>query len=125
MIIKIGTKVYYCTNTGNVIKIIGDMVGFVKETSFDEDYEIYAELNERNRESIGLLTFNYGEYSNLSSGSTGVRVNLETKELEFSYDDFPIFPEEPSEIDVLHEKVNTLETKQAGIEYALMMGGLI
>ncbi|MGG7060261.1 hypothetical protein ACQPUZ_18655, partial [Clostridium tertium] len=105
MIIKIGTKVYYCTNTGNVIKTIGDMVGFVKKTSFDEDYEMYPELNERNKESIGLLTFNYGEYSNLSNGSTGVRVNLETKELEFSYDPLPELPQEPNEIDVIKDKI--------------------
>ena len=34
---KIGTKIYYCLLTGNVIKIIGDMQGYVKETTFDED----------------------------------------------------------------------------------------
>ena len=41
---KIGTKIYYCLLTGNAIKIIGDMQGYVKETTFDEDIEIYTEL---------------------------------------------------------------------------------
>ena len=62
MIKQIGTKIYYCLITGNVIKIIGDMQGYVKVTSFDEDYEIYPELKERSKETIGLLTFEYGEY---------------------------------------------------------------
>ena len=34
MIKQIGTKIYYCNITGNVIKIIGDMMGYVKETTF-------------------------------------------------------------------------------------------
>ena len=53
---KIGTKIYYCFLTGNVIKIIGDCQGYVRETTFDEDYEIYSELKERDKNTIGLLT---------------------------------------------------------------------
>lgn len=101
MIKQIGTKIYYCLLTGNVIKIIGDMQGYVKETTFDEDYEIYSELKEREKSSIGLLTFNYGEYPKLSKGSTGVMVNLETKELIFSYEELPTLPQEPTEIEKL------------------------
>ena len=94
---KIGTKIYYCLLTGNVIKIIGDCQGCVRETTFDEDIEIYTELKERNKSSIGLLTFDYGEYPKLSKGSTGVMVNLKTKELIFSYEELPQEPQEPQE----------------------------
>ena len=52
MIKQIGTKIYYCLVTGNVIKITGDMMGYVKETTFDEDIEIYTELKERDINSI-------------------------------------------------------------------------
>ena len=99
MINQIGTKVYYCLLTGNVIKIIGDMMGCVKETSLDEDIEIYTELKERDRDSIGLLQFKYGEYPKLSKGSTGVMVDLDTKELIFSYEELPQEPIEPTEIE--------------------------
>ena len=101
MIKQIGTKIYYCLLTGNVIKIIGDMQGYVRETTFDEDYEIYSELKEREKSSIGLLTFEYGEYPKLSQGSTGVMVNLETKELIFSYEELPQEPQEPTEIELI------------------------
>ena len=111
MIKQIGTKIYYCLLTGNVIKIIGDMQGYIKETSFDEDIEIYTELKERDINTIGLLQFNYGEYPKLSKDSTGVMVNLETKELIFSYEELPTPPQEPTEIEIMQEKISQLEEK--------------
>ena len=109
MIKQIGTKIYYCLLTGNIIQVIGDCQGYVRETTFDEDYEIYSELKEREKSSIGLLTFNYGEYPKLSKGSTGVMVNLETKELIFSYEELPTPPQEPTEIEKIKEKISILE----------------
>ena len=108
MIKQIGTKVYYCNLTGNVLQIIGDSQGYVIETTFDEDYEIYAKLKERDKNSIGLLKFEYGEYPKLSQGSTGVMVNLETKELIFSYEELPTPPQEPTEIEIIQEKISIL-----------------
>lgn len=113
---QIGTKIYYCLLTGNVIKIIGDMQGYVKETTFDEDYEIYTELKERNKSSIGLLTFDYGEYPELSKGSTGAMVNLETKELIFSYEELP---QEPTEIEKIKEKISILEAENKTLKQEL------
>ena len=104
MIKQIGTKIYYCLTSGNVIKIVGDCQGYVRETTFDEDYAIYAELKEREKSSIGLLQFEYGEYPKLSQNSTGAMVNLETKELMFSYENLPQepqYPQEPTEIEKL------------------------
>lgn len=113
---QIGTKIYYCLLTGNVIKIIGDMQGYVRETTFDEDYEIYSELKEREKSSIGLLTFEYGEYPKLSQGSTGVMVNLETKELIFSYEELP---REPTEIEIIQEKISILEAENKTLKQEL------
>ena len=111
MIKQIGTKIYYCLLTGNVIKIIGDMQGCIRETSFDEDIEIYTELKERDKETIGLLQFKYGEYPKLSQGATGVMVDLETKELIFSYEELPTPPQEPTEIEKIKEKISILEAE--------------
>ena len=100
MIKQLGTKIYYCLLTVNVIKIIGDMMGYVKETTFNEDIEIYAELKERDINTIGLLQFEYGEYPKLSQNASGVIVDLETKELIFSYEELPQEPQEPTEIEI-------------------------
>ena len=119
MMKQIGTKIYYCLFTGNVIKIIGDCQGYVKETTFDEDYEIYTELKERDKSKIGLLTFKYGEYPKLSQSSTGVIVNLETKELIFSYDELPQEPIEPTEIEIMQDKISILEAENKALKEEL------
>ena len=116
---QIGTKVYYCLLTGNVIKIIGDMQGYIKETSFDEDIEIYTELKERDINTIGLLQFNYGEYPKLSKDSTGVIVNLETKELIFSYEELPTQPIEPTWEEEMEKKISILEAENETLKQEL------
>lgn len=109
MIKQIGTKIYYCNITGNVIKIIGDMQGYVKETNFDEDYLIYQELNEREKETIGLIEIEFGQYLVLSKDSTGVMVNLETKELIFTYEPMPVPPPEPTWEEQVNNKISILQ----------------
>ena len=116
---KIGTKVYYCLVTGNIIKTIGDMQGYVKETTFDEDIEIYAELKEREKDAIGLLTFEYGEYPKLSKNATGVMVDLETKELIFSYDELPQEPIEPTEIEIMQNEIKELKEELTQIQTSI------
>ena len=119
MIKQIGTKIYYCPLTGNVIKKIGDMQGYVKETTFNEDIEIYTELKDRNRGSIGLLTFNYGEYPKLSQNASGVMVDLKTKDLIFSYEELPQEPIEPTEIEVMQNRINQLEEEINKLQYSI------
>ena len=119
MIKQIGTKIYYCLLTGNVIKIVGDCQGYVKETTFDEDYEIYSELKEREKSSIGLLQIEYGEYPKLSQNSTGVMVDLETKELIFSYEDLPAEPIEPTWEEQMESKISILEAENKTLKQEL------
>ena len=119
MIKQIGTKIYYCTLSGNVIKIIGDMMGYVRETTFDEDIEIYTELKERDKDTKGLLQFEYGEYPKLSQNASGVMVDLETKELIFSYEELPQIPQEPTEIEMLANKISILEAENKTLKQEL------
>ena len=119
MIKQIGTKIYYCLLTGNVIKIIGDMMGYVKETTFSEDIEIYTELKERDINTIGLLQFNYGEYPKLSKNSSGVIVDLETKELIFSYEELPAEPIEPTWEEQMESKISILECENKALKEEL------
>ena len=116
---QIGTKIYYCLLTGNVIKIMGDMQGYVKETTFDEDIEIYTELKERDKNSIGLLNFEFGEYPKLSQNATGVMVDLETKELIFSYDELPQEPIEPTEIEIMQNEIKELKEELTQIQTSI------
>ena len=119
MIKQIGTKIYYCLLTGSVIKIIGDMQGYVKETTFNEDIELYTELKERDKDSIGLLTFEYGEYPKLSKNTTGVMVDLETKELIFSYEELPQEPIELTEIEIMQNEIKALREELTEIQTSI------
>lgn len=79
----IGTKIYYCLNTGEILNIIGDMFGDVRETTFEEDITNHDNLKCRNSNSIGVIYFPYGEYSKISKNKQCVKINLTTLEPEF------------------------------------------
>lgn len=108
---NIGTKIYYCNITGNLLVRIGDSTGFSRDTTFDEDYSIYLELSERNKETISLIQLEYGEYDKLAKNKTCTCVDLKTKELIFSEISIP---DKPSEKDLLEERIKALEDKQLG-----------
>ena len=108
---SIGTKIYYCNLTGNCIYIVGDYKGSFVNTTFDEDYLIYKELNVREKDTISLIQLEYGEYAKLSNGANNVKVDLETKELIFSYEELPQEPQEPTEIEVIQDKISILEAE--------------
>lgn len=127
MIKQLGTKVYYCKNNGDVILIISDRLGFVHETTFDEDYNIYIALSERNKNTIGLIEFEYGEYFKLSKESTGVKVDLNTKKLIFTYDPLPEEPKElkeENEIEKLHLEIAKLKEAQKQQDKILLENSL-
>ena len=101
-------KIYYCNITGEILLILASLVN-VKETSFDEDYLIYSALNKRTKNSISLIELDFGEFSKLSQGSTDIIVDLRTKELIFSYEELPTPPQEPTEIEIIQNKISILE----------------
>jgi hypothetical protein len=78
-------KIYYDKMTGEVIWYVKYFHQAIID--FDHDYEVVKELNERVKESIGLLVLENGQYSQDFDECDGFRVNPETLELEFSYPD--------------------------------------
>lgn len=84
---EIGARIYYEISSGNVILNTGERQGFVYETTVDDDYETFTVLKGRNRDTIGVIQLEYGQYAQDFRESNGYRVNPETKELEFSYPD--------------------------------------
>lgn len=111
-------KIYYCKITGQVLLILANLVN-VKETEFEEDYLMYSVLNKRTKETIELIKLDYGEYIKLSKGSTGVSVNLETKELEFTYEESQPIPQEETEIEIIQKKISILEAENANLKEGL------
>lgn len=109
MIRKIGKRIFYDIETGNVIVDTGERQGFVKPTTVEQDINTYQALKERVRETFDYIELEFGQYAQDFAECSGYRVNPETKELEFSYPD-PNNLEEPQPyIEPLSEQVARLE----------------
>lgn len=80
---KIGRRIYFEVETGNVILDKGEMMGSVVETTIEQDIESFKILNERVRESFDYIQLPFGVSFD---GVTSYRVNPTTKELEFDYE---------------------------------------
>jgi len=94
--LQIGRRIYYEKSTGNVLFDTGERSGNVVPTTIDQDFESYVILAQYNRDAVGVIELEYGQYYDDFLRSSGnVRVNLETGELEFSYPD-PSDPEPPA-----------------------------
>jgi hypothetical protein len=112
-------KVYYDLTSGQIIYHCSfGSKGFVK-TTLDLDYEIIQPLKERVKSTIGLLEFNNDNFDQDFSICTGVRVNLDTKGLEFTYPQEgestePVF-QKP-----LTEQVTELKTENAELKQQLV-----
>lgn len=96
---KIGSKIYYDKETGQVIWIIGERSGDVIETTRDQDFKAYTALSERVSETVGLLQLEYGDYeADYDEGGVIIRIDLETMEPLFTYPEpEPVDPETPQE----------------------------
>ena len=125
---KIGRKLYFEKSTGNVILDTGEKQGYVVDTTFEQDLEIYAELASRNVDSFSYIQLEFGDYSRDFIESTGYRVNPESLEIEFQYSDEEN-PEAPAVFQKpLTEQIKDLEKKtdQAIMELTMViaMGGM-
>jgi hypothetical protein len=91
---EIGRKIFHELTTGNVIIDTGERQGSVVATTIEQDISTFTALSERNRDTFDVLELPFGAYAQDFAESNGYRVNVETKELEFSYPD-PNEPETP------------------------------
>ncbi len=124
---KIGRRIYYDIDNGNVLVDTGERQGSVKTTTVERDIETYKELSDRNQETFDVIELEYGQYNQDFRESSGYRVNIDTKELEFSYPD----PEDSNENTVyqkpLTDQVEGLKGQVFDLDTRLMnveMGGM-
>lgn len=118
---KIGAKIYYDKETGNVIQEIGQRSGDVVETSTEHEFAVYAALAERVPDSVGMIQLVYGAFdADRAEGGMITRIDLETLEPLFTYPD-PIDPETPQEPrPALSKQVDQLAEESNANQLALM-----
>ncbi|MEK5640539.1 MULTISPECIES: hypothetical protein [Paenibacillus] len=68
---QIGRKIYFDKETGNVLLDTQEHVGFVVETTEEQDYESYLALKGRNPETVGVIKLEYGNCPKTSHNPTG------------------------------------------------------
>ena len=93
---KIGRKIFYDKVTGIRIVDTGQWDDVVRNKTVDEEISTYKELSERNRSTFDVIELPYGAHAQDFAECNGYRVNVETKELEFSLRD-PNKPDAPQE----------------------------
>lgn len=122
---KIGRKIYYDKDTGNLLVDTGEKYGFVSPTTVEQDFETYATLSKLNPETVGMIELEYGELAEDFLESSSFRVNPTTLELEFSYVEQgePPAYQEPLSVEVQNLK-KRLEFSEIAIDFLIMNGGM-
>ena len=68
---------------------------------------------------MSINQFENGEYFELSKNSTGVMVDLETKELIFTYEELPQEPQEPTEFEIMQNEIKALREELTQIQTSI------
>ena len=115
---KIGKRIYYDNQTGEVIFDTGERSGNVVPTTVERDIEVFKQLSERNRDTFDYIELEYGQYREDFHHATSYLVNPKTRELVFSYDKIDEEEEETEPIyqEPLTEKVERLEKEKENLE---------
>ena len=81
---KIGRKVYFNKHTGDVLFDTGEAMGFVMETTYEQDY-VNGELHRYPESDIDVAKFEYGDYADVFAlGEFAFfKINPKTKSMEF------------------------------------------
>ena len=123
---KLNRKIYYLKSNGNIIQEVGDMQGFVIETSFDEDYENYTDLKKYDKDKIGCLKLEYGQLGQLLADSKAnsykVDVSGNPHKLVFAWIDYETG--KPGEPPKNAEELIKEESDKVRLEYATAIAEL-
>jgi hypothetical protein len=77
-------RIFFDVATGERITEVGRGEGMVIP-AVEQDIATYTALSERNRSTFDVIELPFGAYQQDFAECNGYRVNVETKELEFSY----------------------------------------
>ncbi|MNP19942.1 hypothetical protein D3C76_1124950 [compost metagenome] len=115
----LGRRFFWVKSTGNIIAQRSEMTEGVESTK-EEDFEVYIELQGYNPEAIEMTTFEYEQYKESFLSAKHWRFNPETAEIEFSYHDPNVpEPEVPVYQKPLTEQIKVLEAQNSELMLAV------
>lgn len=115
---QIGHKIYYRKASGEVIFKTSEMSGSVLETTTEEDFEFYPQLQGFDQDKVGMLQLEYGQYADDFARAASHYVNPETNQLMFNYQDDTA--QKPTYEAPLTDQVAELKARQDSTEQALL-----
>lgn len=115
----LGRRFFWVKTTGNIIAQRNEMPAGVESTK-EEDFQAYIELQSYDPDAVEMTTFEPGQYKEEFEMATDWRINPDTGEIEFLFPD-PDNPEEPpvyrkpltQEVDELNTTMGTLLLESA------------
>lgn len=129
---RLGHRFFWEIETGNIVVERSEMIGDLVETTKEQDFEKYTDLQGLNPDKIEMTTFEYGQYAEDFAQATGYRFDPTTGEIQFSYPD-PNDPDPPdpiyrkplsAEVDAL--KTADLDNKEAIASlFEMVIGGMV
>lgn len=118
---ELGRRIYFLKANGQFVFDTGESSGTnLTSTTPEQDFAIYTELNKYNKDEIGYINLQYGQHREDFRKCKSFRVNPETQELEFSFNN------DAETNDPVYEKplsVQLEETKKAIAELTLLVAG--
>lgn len=131
----IGRKLYYELDTGDVILVVPEKHSAnAKNTTKEQDFQMYEVLQARNPETVGLIQLEYGQYQAEFQSARSVKVDIETGEILFEYPHFepPLITQVENlktenqllqaENEQLKQRADEIE--QAILELSMLLGGM-
>lgn len=89
---QIGRKIYYEKSTGNIILEIGERMGFVVETTTEQDFNMYEVLQQYVPKQVGCIQLEYGQFAD-KFGMYHYRIDPEAQEIVWGEKINPDIPE--------------------------------
>lgn len=133
-------RIYYLKINGQFIYDTGEMTSSgLKPTTFEEDFKIYPELSKYNKEEVGVLQLEVGQYAEEFKQCSSFSIDVITKDIVFLYpEEKPFEPSLFDKVSLLQEENQMLGMEQSGreiqqiilgqqlaeLEIRLLMGGL-
>lgn len=106
----LGRRFFWDKATGNIVAQRYEMPAGIESTK-EEDFEVYVELEPYDPNAIEMTTFEPGQYEEEFSKATDWRFDPETGRIQFAYQNPDALEEPPVYQTPLTEQVKALEVK--------------
>lgn len=116
----LGRRFFWEIETGNIIAERREMSGSLVETTKEQDFGKYTELQGLDPNAIEMITFEPGQYAEDFARADSWRFDPETKRIQFRYPD-PNEPEPPEPVyqPPLTEQVKRLQDENTELKMAI------